>query len=139
MDFSNTPELDVNTSVNPLPPIISPFNIPRLGIHRGDDIFKRRLRRRSSRLNQNIKKHLANSFRCALMSYLSYKSPEFITEAMNNSFFMGVLGNCSLTLLHDQSSDIRMLCLKPRHVQNSYKGKSLFLQLEVLHWRCTTR
>ena len=34
MDFSNTPELEDNTSVNPLPPIISPFNIPRLGIHK---------------------------------------------------------------------------------------------------------
>ena len=60
------------------------------------------------------------------MSYLSYKSPEFITDAMNNSFFMGILGNCSLTLRHDQSSDVRMLCLKPRHVQNSYQGKAIF-------------
>ena len=69
---------------------------------------------------------MANSLRCALMSYLSYKSPEFITDAMNNSFFMGILGNCSLTLRHDQSSDVRMLCLKPRHVQNSYQGKAIF-------------
>ena len=60
----------------------------------------------------------------ALMSYLAYKNPTFLTQVLKNSFYMNILGEyrmgftdglrqqinygCDLILFHDSSSDVRI-------------------------------
>ena len=113
-NWTTWPRLEDKTSI--LPYIPSPSGKSR-------DLFNRSLELKESRYlkkDRVIKQNLASSLRCAILSHLAYKNPTFVKGAMKNAFFMSILGTCNLTLRHDKSSDVRMLCYYPKI------GKSIF-------------